>query len=173
MAVHPSRGWRTAAAVVAAGATLLAGAAPAHGAQSGDIFIEVTPSTVAPGQEVHIRASCGTDRGPATVDSEPFGTVTLSRQGAFLSVAVVVRGDASAGTFTVRLRCFQGASKFATLDVVDMARPTRIPAGGGGTADTRGALDVPAGGVLLAGGVAALMLGLGLLLARRRAVPKP
>lgn len=134
--------------------------------QSGNAFVEVTPNTAQPGTRVNIRASC--DQGnnnQATVDSQAFGRVVVRPNNGFLTGAVTIPGNRAPGTFDVNLNCPNGNTAHTMLTVVNMSKPTQGPAtGGGGTAGGFG------GPLVLAGGLAVIVLGGGLWLlsARRR-----
>jgi hypothetical protein len=150
------------AALAMVGAAVLLQAAPAS-AQA--VWVEVNPSSVQAGMQVNIRASCGDNTNQATVRSDAFGTVVVSPQNGLLVGDATVPGDRRAGAFEVRLRCANGSTATTTLNVVNMARPTRGQAtGGGGTAGGGG------GGLVLAGGLATVAIGvaMGLVAVRRR-----
>jgi hypothetical protein len=152
-----------AAAVVPVG--VLLGAAPALAA---DVFVEANPSTVQAGFLVGIKASCRENNLPATVESPAFGVLTVQPQAGFLSAAAMVPADTRADTYRVRLSCPDGMTATTRLMVLGAQRPSRGPATGfGGTAG-----DDP-GGLLLAGGLGALVLGavLGFVTLRRRTGP--
>lgn len=148
------------------------------------IFIEIHPSTVAPGLDIEIRASCGKKPKPAEVRSRVFGTIELVADGhGELVGRVTVPTGTRTGEHRVDLRCDDGSRARAELVVVEMKRPTRGPdTGGGGTASDGTTSDStagertsgdrrdppPIGTLLLAGaGAAALVGGAGLLLLRR------
>ncbi|MFC7550431.1 hypothetical protein [Plantactinospora sp. GCM10030261] len=133
--------------------------------RAADVYVQLTPSTTEAGDLVGIRASCRDNRQPATVESQAFGTVTAQPQDGVLTATAMVPEGTKADTYRVRLRCPDGNNATASLIVVGGIRPTRGPATGfGGTAG-----DNP-GGLLIAGGLATLVLGgvLGVLALRQR-----
>lgn len=150
------------AALAVVGVSVLLQATPAR-AQA--VWIEVNPSSVQAGMQVAIRASCGDNTNQATVRSDAFGTVMISPQNGLLVGEATVPGNKRAGASEVRLRCANGSTATTTLNVINMARPTRGPAtGGGGTAGGGG------GRLVLAGGLATIGIGvaMGLVALRRR-----
>ena len=129
--------------VAVAWVAVLSVAAPAvpAGATIEDVHLEVTPNTVQAGGSVHVRARCGDNTRPATVTSRAFPDVKLEpRPGSPVMVAeVTVPADTRPDDYRVRLSCAGGASASVDLFVLDMTRPTRAPAtGGGGTAGRAG-----------------------------------
>lgn len=134
-----------------------------------DVFVEVNPSTIQAGNQVGIRASCGEDLNPASVESRAFGELTLTpQQGSRQMLGqATVPSTTRAGEYEVDLRCANDATASAELFVLAMAQPTRGPKTGGGGA--AGAGLGPAGPVLLAGaGAVALAAGAVLLVGVRR-----
>lgn len=144
--------------------------------ERGEVFLELSPSTVPAGHEVEIRAGCGDDLKPAKVRSRAFDDLELIRRdGTKLFTGVTtVPTDTRPGDYRVRLRCDNGAGASAELHVLDMSRPSRGPDTGGGAtatgvdpAGTRTAgLTTPP--VLLAVGLVAAAAGAVLLGHRRR-----
>jgi hypothetical protein len=151
------------AALVLASLGVLLTAAPAY-AQGESI--QLTPSTVDAGYLVGIRANCGDNRMAATVESRAFAKkVTVQPQNGVLTAAATVPENTAAQAYRVELTCPNGRHADATLNVVRGGRPTRGPATGfGGTADEH------PGGLLITGGLAAMLAGaaLGVLTRRRR-----
>lgn len=149
------------AAVIAFAGVLLA---PAP-ARAGDIYVQLSPSTVEAGYLVGIRASCSQNTEPATVESAAFGTVTAQPQDGLLSAAALVPEGTDAGTFRVKLNCPDGRNASTMLNVVAAGRPKRGPATGFG-----GSAGPSAGDLLLGGGIAATLVGavLGMVALRRR-----
>lgn len=143
--------------------------------ERGEVFLELSPSTVLAGDQVEIRAGCGDDRKPAKVRSRVFGDLDLIRQDGtklFTGVATVPK-DTRPGDYRVRLRCDNGASASAELHVLAMARPSRGPdTGGGATAAGADATDDRAGltspPVLLGAGLVVVVATAFLLGYRRR-----
>jgi hypothetical protein len=155
-------GTRAAAASVLAGGILLIGA-PAWAAT---VYLQLHPSTVMAGKEVGLRASCTDNLKAASATGQPTGTVTLNPSFGFLTATVRVPAKTRAGAYKIRLTCPSGATASATLHVVANVQPTQGPATGfGGTA---GSAD--AAGLLVGGGLAAIVAGagLGVLTLRRR-----
>lgn len=149
------------------GVAVLAPDGPAWAAVD-EVFLEVTPTTVQSGMQVHIRAKCGDEPQRATVSSRAFPDVRMEAPpgSTIMSSHVTVPPGTRPGSYQVRLRCADGAFATVDLHVIDMARPSLAPAtGGGGTASGH---QVTAW--LLAGGLAAFAAGVGLLLRRRQQV---
>ncbi|MEV4411944.1 hypothetical protein [Catellatospora sp. NPDC049609] len=148
---------------VAAGATALVVAAltapsPAH-AES--VFVEVNPSTIQAGFQVAIRASCGDALNNAKVHSDAFGEVTVEPVNSYLIAAASVPEDKKAGGYNVKLTCPSRQTATTTLWVVNHDSPHHGPnTGGGALADD--------GSTMIGAGAAAVALGVGLLLFRRR-----
>ncbi|MDG4756443.1 hypothetical protein [Micromonospora sp. WMMD710] len=139
--------------------------APARAGEN--TFVEVTPNSVPAGSRVTIRASCdnNNDR-QANVHSDAFGHVILRPDNGFLKGEVTVAGTKEPGDYAVDLRCQNGQTASTTLNVLNMASPSKGPAtGGGGTAGGRGT-----GSLLVLGGVAlvATAVALGMAGGRRR-----
>jgi hypothetical protein len=139
-------------------------------ALAGDIYVQLSPSTVEAGYLVGIRASCSDNTMPATVESAGFGTVTAQPQDGLLTAAALVPEGTDAGTFRVRLNCPDGRNASTMLNVVAAGRPKRGPATGFG-----GSAGPDAGALLLGGGVAVTLIGavLGLVALRRRSGAVP
>jgi hypothetical protein len=176
--------------VLGAAALAFVPAVPAQAAQGG-VFVQVNPNTIQAGYQVGIHASCGEDLNPARVRSRAFGEVTLNPYpgSGYLSGSATVPSDTRAGEYDVDLRCANGSRATTELFVLGMARPTRGPStGGGGTAVVRPgqprgrsaplpqgtaatAVDRPPDRFppVLIGGAVAVVAGVGLLVARRRA----
>jgi hypothetical protein len=149
---HRPAGALLATALALAGIPLVA--APAH---AGDIYVQVSPSTVEAGFLIGIRASCSENSEPATVESPAFGTVTAQPQDGLLTAAALVPEGTDAGTFRVRLSCRDGRNASTTLNVVAAGRPKKGPATGFG-----GSAGPDAGDLLLGGGLLVTLLGAGL-----------
>ncbi|MGW4467426.1 hypothetical protein [Micromonospora sp. NBC_01796] len=139
-------------------------------AQAGDIYVQLSPSTVEAGYLVGIRASCSENTVPATVESAAFGTVTAQPQDGLLTAAALVPEGTDAGTFRVKLNCPDGRNASTMLNVVAADRPKRGPATGFG-----GSAGPDAGDLLLVGGITVTLLGavLGLVALRRRGATVP
>lgn len=92
------------------------------------VIVQLTPSTVAPGGSVFIRAMC-TSGTSATVSSSAFASATLgvAQSGGGLIALVTVSSGISPGTFTVNVSCASGEAGTATLTVA--------PSGGATTGD--------------------------------------
>ncbi|MDG4824246.1 hypothetical protein O7635_20540 [Asanoa sp. WMMD1127] len=140
------------------------------------VFLELTPSTVAAGYLVGIKASCTDadddppgDTEAATVDSTAFDEVTVEPQFGHLTGTVTIPADTRARSYRVVLDCpgFMGGTAETNLNVLNDSRPSRGPATGfGGTAGDDDST------LVLTGGVTALAAGLVLAvvtLRRRRA----
>jgi hypothetical protein len=165
--VSPHRRAGALLAVILALSGVLLAAAPA---QAGDIYVQLSPSTVEAGYLVGIRASCSENTEPATVESAAFGTVTAQPQDGLLTAAALVPEGTDAGTFRVKLNCPDGRNGSTMLNVVAAGRPKRGPATGfGGSAGPDGA------DLLLGGGIAVTLLGavLAMFTLRRRAGSMP
>ena len=134
-------------------------------ARAGDIYVQLSPSTVEAGYLVGIRASCSENTEPATVESAAFGTVTAQPQDGLLTAAALVPEGTDAGRFRVKLNCPDGRNASTTLNVVAAGRPKRGPATGFG-----GSAGPDAGDLLLGGGIAVTLVGavLGMVTLRRR-----
>ncbi|MFC7535058.1 hypothetical protein [Actinoplanes sp. GCM10030250] len=160
--------------VPAAAAVLVAGLAvplapalwntpAAHAAAA--VFVELNPSTVPAGDDLALRASCDDNLEPATVTSEPIGSVIVQPEFGFLTANAEVPASTEAGDYPVTLKCPDGRTATSTLHVLAKVEPTRGPAtGGGGTAQ-----DATAP-ILIGSGMATIAAGavLGVLALRRR-----
>jgi hypothetical protein len=139
---------------------LLLGAAPA---QAASIFLEVTPSTARPGDQVGLRAGCTDNLKPATVTGGPLGKVTVQPNFGLLTATTKVPTNAKIGDYPLTLTCPDNLKATAVLHVVAKVEPTRGPAtGGGGTAPGRSAP------MLIGGGLAAIVAGLVLAVSTMR-----
>lgn len=161
--MRAGQGWasRVLAMVALSVVWVLLGALPAGAA---DTFVQVVPSTVQAGHRVEIRASCQDDSAAATVESPAFGTVTLHSKDGVLIGDALVPESTRAGTYRVKLNCPNGVDASTTLIVVAAGQPSRGPAAGFG-----GGSESDPGRWLLPGGIAAILAGLVLGLAARRA----
>ena len=172
-----SGGLLTVALLAAAG--LLAAAPPAR---AGDVFVQVSPTTVQAGYLVGIRASCRDNGQPATVESPAFGLVTVQPQDGVLTAAAMVGDRTRPDSYRVRLTCRGGETATTTLGVLSGGYPEKGPATGFGGAAGGG----DPGDLLVTTGVASTVAGVVLALfavrrrrgaavagraARRRAVP--
>ena len=148
------------AALVLGLPVLFLDAAPA---QAASIFLELTPSTARPGDQVGVRASCTDNLANATVAGGPLGTVTVKPSFGFLTATTHVPATAPTGNYTIVLTCPDKKTASATLHVVAKVEPTRGPAtGGGGTAPGRSAP------MLIGGGLTAIVAGLALAMSSLR-----
>ena len=129
------------------GVTLLALAAGCAEATASDrtgVWIEVSPSTVSPGDLVAIRVACANSES-GTVNSNAFGTVTVTPNSGYLAAEVKVPPTARAGTHDVRVTCADGQTATTSLTVVQPAptypptQPTVGPHTGGGYLGNEGA----------------------------------
>jgi hypothetical protein len=134
--------------------------------ERGEVFLELSPSTVQAGHKVAIRAGCGDDKKPAKVRSRAFDDLELIRQDGtkLFTGTTTVPNDTRPGDYRVRLRCDNGAGASAKLHVLNMARPERGPdTGGGGTAaadaDTRSGPPGLLTAGLVAAGIGAVLFG--------------
>jgi hypothetical protein len=109
---------------------------------------------------VSIRANCGDGNNrQANVQSDAFGRVIVRPDNGFLTGAATVPSSRPPGSYGVNLTCQNGNTANTTLTVVNMSKPSQGPAaGGGGTAG--GGLSP----MVMAGGIAAAILGIGLAL---------
>ncbi|MFK3984064.1 hypothetical protein ACI2K4_27305 [Micromonospora sp. NPDC050397] len=139
-------------------------------ALAGDVYVQVTPTTVEAGHMIGIRASCSDNTEPATVESPAFGTVTAQPQDGLLTAAALVPEGTQADRFRVRLNCPDGRNASTNLNVVAGGWPKRGPATGFG-----GSAGPDTGDLLLGGGIAVTLLGavLGMVALRRRNGPSP
>lgn len=127
-------------------------AAPARAAA---LFVETTPSTARPGDEVGIRASCTDNLTAATVTSAALGTVAVKPNFGQLTATVILSAKLKPGDYAVNLTCPDKKSAATTLHIVARVEPSRGPAtGGGGTAPNRSAP------MLIGGGLTAFVAGL-------------
>ncbi|MFI6762048.1 hypothetical protein ACIBF5_23205 [Micromonospora sp. NPDC050417] len=139
-------------------------------AWAGDIYVQLSPSTVEAGRVVGIEASCSDNTEPATVESAAFGTVTVQPQNGLLTAAALVPERTDSGRYRVKLNCRDGRNATTQLNVVASGRPKHGPATGFG-----GSAGPDVGDLLLGGGVAVTLVGavLGLIALRRRNGPTP
>jgi hypothetical protein len=165
---------RRGSGVLAVASLALAGVlATAVPARAGDVFVEVSPTTVQAGYVVGIRASCPDNSQPATVESPAFGLVTAQPQHGVLTAAAMVADRTRPDSYRVKLTCPGGETATTTLGVLRGGHPQKGPATGfgGAAGDDPGTLLVTGG---LATTVAGVVLGLCTLRRRRdgvRAVP--
>ncbi|WBB81554.1 hypothetical protein O7606_09430 [Micromonospora sp. WMMD882] len=164
-------------AVLGALVGALVAATPAHAA---DIYVQVAPSDVTPGQLVGIRASCRTNWHPASVESEAFGMVTVEPAHGYLTGTATVDPQMRPGRYRVKLLCPEGPNASTMLYVKagspappqptpPYPYPTRGPATGFGGA--AGGPDL--GGLLIPGGLGVTVAGLVLaVLATRKRRPR-
>ncbi len=155
-------------------------------ANAAGVFIEVTPSTVAAGSFVALRADCGDNSVPATATSKAFGTVTLqSFANMQLTAEVKVPARTKEGGYDVNLACRSGSTATAsgstasgstattTLWVTNKAataEPSMGPHTGGGFLANRGRSGLTGSEIWLIGGAGALVAAgvLGAITVRRR-----
>ncbi len=135
-------------------------------AQAAALYVETTPSTARPGDEVGIRASCTDNLSAAAVTSGAFGSVAVKPNFGLLTATVTLSTTLKPGDYHVNLVCPDKKTASTTLHIVARVEPSRGPAtGGGGTAPNRSAP------MLIGGGVTAVVAGLvlaGQSLRRRR-----
>lgn len=147
-------------------------------ARAADVYVQLTPSRVGPGELVGIRASCRSNREPASVESDAFGLVTVHPQHGYLAGTVTVASHTRPGTYRAKLLCVEGPNASTMLTVTaggqppprpdGQPHPSRGPATGFGGA--AGGPDL--GGLLLPGGLGITVAGLVLaMLATRRGRP--
>jgi len=154
-------------------------------ANAAGVFIEVTPSTVAAGSFVALRADCGDNSVPATATSKAFGTVTLEPFVNMLKAEVKVPARTKEGGYDVNLACRSGSTATAsgstagvstattTLWVTNKAataEPSMGPHTGGGFLANRGRSGLTGPEIWLIGGAGALVTAgvLGAITVRRR-----
>ncbi|MEH1101724.1 hypothetical protein [Micromonospora sp. CPCC 205561] len=148
------------------GAFVLTTVAPAWAGEN--TFVEVVPNSAQNGTRVNIRAGCDdANNRQASVRSDAFGgPVVLRPDNGFLTGQVTIPGSKEPGDYPVDLRCDNGRTATTTLTVLNMERPSKGPAtGGGGTVGASGT-----GSMLMVGGLAvvALAVGFGFFGNRRR-----
>ena len=152
-------------------------AEPAHAAGAS---VEVSPSPVAAGSTVTVRAVCINDTTSAKVASTAFGTVTVRPgAGGMLTAQVRVPSRTREGTYQVTLTCPNGSSATTTVLVLSSSQPDMStgPHTGGGFLATGGAGGSSSGGAdvwLWGAGVAlTLAAAVGLHSRRRARAPGP
>jgi hypothetical protein len=125
-------------------------------AQAAALYVETTPSTARPGDEVGIRASCTDNLTAASVTSGALGTaVAVKPNFGLLTATVTLSTTLKPGDYRVNLLCPDKKTASTTLHVVARVEPSRGPAtGGGGTAPNRSAP------MLIGGGATAVVAGL-------------
>jgi hypothetical protein len=93
------------------------------------VFVQVSPTTVAPGTSVQIRASCVDNTSNATVTSQAFGSVTVQPSNALLFAEITIPASTQPGRFTVTVTCKNGSTATTSVTVVVAnATPTMAPA---------------------------------------------
>lgn len=155
------------AVLLATGATVLLGPAPA--AHADTVFIEVNPSTILAGYQVALRGSCGANPNPAKANSKAFGTVTLNPEKGFLLGDATIPSNTKPAGYSVRLTCASGSTATTTLWVISASsKPTKGPNTGGGFLAGQGGGGT--GTAMIASGLAAVGAGgaLAVWAARRR-----
>lgn len=167
--------------------------AAAHGsappANRNSVFVQVSPSTAAPGSTVQIRASCVDNSASATVTSQAFGQTTVLPSNSMLFAEVTIPATATSGNFNVTVTCKSGSTATTSLTIMvnaataTMAPATRGPNTGGGYLAHHGGADAgtpwtaqvsgPAGwfGIGALALLAAAAIGLRSRRMRRAAVP--
>jgi hypothetical protein len=148
---------------------------PAHAAGA---WVEVTPSPVAAGSTVSVRATCVNDTSSAKVASTAFGTVTVrSSAGSVLAAQVRVPSKTREGTYQVTLTCPNGSTASTTVLVLSSSQPDMStgPHTGGGFLATGGAGGTSGGAadVWLWGAGIALTLAVAVGLQSRRRARAP
>jgi hypothetical protein len=124
-------------------------------AEAAAIYVEATPATARPGDEVGIRASCTDNLNAATVTSRATGTVSVKPNFGLLTATVTLATTVPPADYTMILTCPDKKTASTTLHVVPRVAPSQGPAtGGGGTAPNRSAP------MLIGGGATALVAGL-------------
>jgi hypothetical protein len=102
------------------------------------VSVEVSPSQVAAGSRVAVRANCTDSSDTATITSPILGTLTAQRpntSSTLLVVEVDIPGVAAPGTFEVTMTCRSGATASTRLTIVGAGpadKPTVGPHTGGG-----------------------------------------
>jgi hypothetical protein len=123
--------------------------AAAHGsappANRNSVFVQVSPSTVAPGSTVQIRASCVDNTASATVTSQAFGQTTVLPSNSMLFAEVTIPATATSGRFDVTVTCKSGSTATTSLTIMvsgaTTAPVTRGPNTGGGYLARHGGAD--------------------------------
>jgi hypothetical protein len=89
----------------------------------------VSPTIVAPGSTVQIRASCVDNSASATVTSQAFGSTTVLPSNSMLFAEVTIPATATSGRFDVTVTCKSGSTATTSLTImVSAATPTAAPA---------------------------------------------
>lgn len=131
------------------------GALPA----SASTILYINPTSIRAGFQIEIRATCGDNANPAFVNSRAFGSVTLVPSSGVLRADVTVPSGTPSGTYNVNLECASGQKSTAKLSVINGGHPNPHvgpQTGGGEMAASLG------GSLVLYGGLAAVVAGLGL-----------
>ena len=127
-------------------------------AQAAALYVETTPSTARPGDQIGFRASCTDNLTSATVTSGALGStgsVAVKPNFGLLTATVTLSTTLKPGDYRVNLVCPDKKTASTTLHVVARVEPSRGPAaGGGGTAPNRSAP------MLIGGGATAVVAGL-------------
>jgi hypothetical protein len=156
---------------------LLAACTRAEPAHAAGAWIEATPSPVAAGSTVNLRATCVNDTTSAKVVSIAFGTVTVRPgTGGVLVAQVRVPTRTREGTYQVTLTCPNGSTATTSVLVLSSSQPAMStgPHTGGGFLANGGAGGSARGGAdvwLWAAGVALILAAAVALHSRRRANP--
>ncbi len=135
------------------------------------VWVQVSPATVAAGNQTQIQASCGDNANPATVTSPVFGSVKLQPVAGLLAATVSVPADTMRGTYDVRLECATGSTAITTLTVLPEGSSTQGvhgPNTGGGFLATGGDGIDKGQWIWLGAGVACLIAAATLSVRARR-----
>ncbi|HEX6870122.1 MAG TPA: hypothetical protein VF163_03400 [Micromonosporaceae bacterium] len=97
-------------------------------AQAATVWIEVSPSTVAAGDTINVRAQCGEPDQTAVAASEAFGQVTMHMVANRLNAEAQVPVSAAAARYLVTLRCPSGRTASTSLFVTSGTDASGAPA---------------------------------------------
>lgn len=150
--------------------SLLALAACIPANASGASVLILSPSSIRAGFQIEVQATCVDNLNSAVVSSRVFGSITLLPDHGLLMAEVTIPSNTVSGTYTVSLVCASGGRSSSQLTVLNGAHPNphHGPDTGGGQMGSMSAAHLA-----LAGGIGAIVAGLGiwLLVAFRRSTP--
>jgi hypothetical protein len=152
-------------------------------ASAAAVFVQVSPSSIMPGNQVTVRANCADSANTATVKSGAFDqVVTLHPVDTSLEAAVNVPATTVPGIYSVNLTCASGSQASTNLTVLGSSSSTTAGTGsvgegphtGGGFLASHASAGLSAGVGWLLGGAAVTVAGVLLAVIstrRRRPIP--
>lgn len=148
------------------------------------VLVQVSPSSITPGNQVTVHGNCGDSANTATVKSGAFASqVTLHPVGSSLEAAVTIPADTVPGVYSVNLTCASGSQASTNLTVLGSGGSTPAsttgtgtvgegPHTGGGFLATQSESGLTSGIGWLAGGATVMVAGVAIaVISTRRRKP--